>query len=640
MALAYSDPKYTRPWWEIPKAKGANSSLAQAVCAAFQYLDREQSHHRRRNLTHLRAYSNRMAATMSGGAFANYNPWRDDHLRLNVAQACVDAATAQAAQNPVRPMPLTVGGDYSTQRRAKGLQDWFDGMNHHLGQELLAQRVFSDAAIFGTGVQKTYAGYGRVNAKRVLIDNIVVDDIEAQLSEPRHLFEYDEKSRAVLVAEHPELEKQLSKSKALRHDHWGRYRISEPVGLVEAWKLPTYPGAGDGRHVIATETCVLLDEEWERDRLPYSVFRWKEAPLGWYGLGAIEEVMPLQIEINYLLEKKQRILWLAQSQIWVEKGSVAQSDLNNDEGTIRQYSGNPPVHMPINTGVGELDAQIENLYTKSFEILGISQLQAIAQKPAGLDSGEAQRVYNQNVSARFTHTMKRFERFHVDAAWRLVDAERDLRNDEDYEAAPVYARTKGGLKAVDFDAVIVDDEKLQLRVFPTSLLPSEPAGKLQTIKEMAEISPEMQEQLISQLDFPDTEKALSSINAPQDLADMLIEELYDGDYRAPEPTWPLQHILKQVSSALLRAQMQGVPGNVEQNFRDFLQAIQDLLNPPPAGPMPMPGAPGPGMPPGAPGPMPPGGPGPMMPPGMPEAAPSPVGAMPTMAPAPAGLIGA
>jgi hypothetical protein len=574
---------YRDPWWSEKKG-----SVAESLASQFRWLDNEQSHHRDRNLVHLRMYSNRLAATMSGASFAVFDAWGQDRLRLNVCQAVVDAGVAQAAANEIRPMPLTVDGNQSMQRRAKDLQLYFDGQFHRLRQHEIFMMVFQDAMTFGTGLEKVYPGYGRVCAERVLVDNIVVDDIEAQSGVAQSLFEYREVNRNNLAKRYPKHREAIEKStELLRQDHWGRHRLAAPVSVIEAWKLPSYPGAEDGRHVLicAGVKEPLEDEPWTRMRFPFAKLAWKVPPIGWYGLGAIEELVPLQIELNYLLEKKQRLLWHASFQLWVKRGTVQQSDLTNEEIAIRQYDDVPPTKLDLMLGLAEIDQHIENLYNKCFEITGISQMQATAQKPAGLNSGEAQRVYNDTASARFLHTMKRAENFHLDVAQLLIDAERDLREaneDEEVEYTPVVAKTKHGLKKIDFEEVDIEEDSLQLQTFPTAMLPAQPAGKLAMLKDLGEISPAAQELMVSQLNFPDTEQMMSYINAPIDHADWLIEKMLErGEYQAPESYWQLDVHVKRTLQALTVAERQNAPEERLQLLRTFVSQCNDLLNPAP-----------------------------------------------------------
>ena len=197
---------------------------------------------------------------------------------------------------------------------------------------------------------------------------------------------------------------------------------------------------------------------------------------------------------------------------------------------------------------------------------------------------------------------------------------------------------------LDFGDVNLDEDKYQMQVFPTSLLPATPTGKLQTLQELGQISPQLQQSMISHLDFPDVEAAVSLVNAPLDMADLLIERMLEhGEYRPPEPTMDLELTFQRVQHALLRADVEGEPAERLELMRRFLSESQHLLQmaqAPPGGPpgVAPPGPPGglPGGPPALPGgPLPPGpmalppggpgpGPGPGLTPPQPMGIPSPL----------------
>lgn len=625
--LPAQNATHRSPWWR----EDDKDSAAKALIEQFKWLDKEQRHHRDRNLKHLRVYSNRLAEAITGASFAKHDTTRDDHLRRNVGQAVVDAALAQAAANKIRPMPLTIRGNWKLRSRAKKMQQYFDGAFQRLEQHKVWLSVFQAAGIYGTGVEKVYAGIDRVRVERVNTDNIVVDDVEGQDGTTRTIYEYREIDRDTLL-EHPELGKHadaIRRSSTLRGAHWGRHRLADPVGVVEAYRLPSYPGAENGRKLIAVEGGSLCDDPWAYDQAPYAVYRWKEPDVGWYGVGLIEEVLPHQLELNQTLQRIQRIAWLTSyGQLWAQAGTIATAP-TNEEGQIGLYSGSqPPTHVPINTGLAELYEHADRTYRAAFEDTGISQLMATAKKPAGLDSGAALRTYNETTSARFLHAMQRAELFHCHVAGLMAIAERELER-RGADTIPVVAKSRGGLVALRWSDVAIDEDQVQIVTFPTNFLPAEPSGKMQALKEMAEISPELQSQLIRNLDFPDTEAAIARVTAPEDLAELVVSQALDEEeYLAPEPQWPLERMIAAIVTELPRAALDGAPEDRIALLRRWISAAQAILEPPemaplapaalpPPGPEAMAPGPVPAMPPPMAAPMPP--PAPMMPPPMAQA---------------------
>lgn len=611
--------KTQTPWWRIDDEE----QLAGAVVSQFRYLDQKQQHHRQRNLDHLRSYSNRMAATMSGRSFADYDPWSIDRLRYNLVQAVVDAAVAQAAANRTRPFPLTVGGDNGLKRQAKRMQAYFDGQFYREKIYELANLEFQNGCIFGTGLMKVFPCESRVRYERILADNWIVDDVEGQNGPDcvRNFMEYREVDKESAADEWEDHAEAIRAADVLRSDQWGRHGLSEPVGLVEAWHCPSEDGEEGGRHVIVCEGAVILDEPYMYAKPPVAAFRWKVPPIGYYGTGLAEELTPLQISIEHYLMRIDRALWQATAQLWFKKGTIAQSSLSNDDRVAREYDEAPPVHVPVNVGIAEWYAHIDKTVARGFELAGISQLQAMAQKPAGVNSGEAQRVYNDTASARFQHVMKRFEQFHLDIAELSLRAEKQIA--ENGGERVLLGKGRRGLEELRFQDIDLDRDRYILQVFPTSLLPTQPQGKIQTIKELSEIRPDLVDTLLAQTEMPDLESALARINGPYELTELLIERMLDyGEYRPPEPGWPLDQMAAQIDRARLQAEVENAPRERIELLINFLEQIEALKmdaaqQAAAAAPQPAPMMPGP-MPPGMPAPgMPPIATQPQLPPGMP-----------------------
>lgn len=560
-------------WWKRP-----DGEIAQAVCDRFRALDRAQNHHRLRNLRHLRQYSNRLAASLSNASFSQFDPYSAERTRRNVCQAIVDAAVSQAAADEIRPMPLTIEGDWQLVKKAKLMQKYFDGEFYSQDVHELDMQRFQDACMYGTGFLKAYAAYGKVVIEKVHPNNWVVDDVEAQMGWPLVHFEYKEISRDEAMdtwgKKNPRV---IQEAGLVRREHWGRMGISDPISVIYAWKLPPpiYRNRDEykrhpGTYVVVTDKGLISRSNWVKPRPPVAVMRWKNPGIGFYGMGLCEEVTPHQVEINATLMRIQHILWHANVAVWAKHNSVQSGSVSNRPGEINFYKGDvPPTHIPINTGVGDLYAHADRTYQSAFEDTGVSFMHATAQVPNQLESGEAQRVHSDIGSARFMHVMKRRERSVIRLAHLLIDAERDLIDAG--QARSVIGRDHQGLHELNFEGIDIADDKYQLQVFPTSFLPHTPQGKIDRIKDLAEISPQLQRVLMRQLDFPDIEHAVGLVNAHIDVTEMAIDRIInDGTYVTPEPFWDLEFSQIWANAALLRAETRSVPEERLEMLRDFI----------------------------------------------------------------------
>jgi len=134
------------------------------------------------------------------------------------------------------------------------------------------------------------------------------------------------------------------------------------------------------------------------------------------------------MELNKLLrnvELAQRLI--AVPRIFIQAGSaISQASMNNTIGGVYKYTGTPPMFQTPQAMSGEIYEHIRWLIQSGYEKIGISQMSATSQKPAGLESAVAMREYNDIESERFMVVGQRWEEFYLDCAKIVIDMTRDL----------------------------------------------------------------------------------------------------------------------------------------------------------------------------------------------------------------------
>lgn len=557
-------------WWRQDP-----DTLCDSVFATVQHLDMEQNYRQVANLHYLRMYSNRMASSLTGYDYALQDD--GDKIKLNVVKSVVDAAQSQIATNRPRPMYLTVGGSRSQIERAKNLNKFISGQFYALDQYDIGLKVFIDACVFGTGFEHIYEEGGKIMAERVFPDEIIVDDVEARDGNPRQLFRYRDVNRDVLIDKFPEHKGEIESAGLLRQETTARTRPADRVTVIEGWHLPTSDGSDDGRHTMCVSNATLVDEPYTRGRFPIQAFRWANAPLGYFGIGLAEELSSIQVEINYLLQKMQNLANLATTQIWTKKGEGIGKMDNQDMGH-RTYKNTPPVALNVRPWAPEFAAQVDSLEEKAYRIAGVSMLQARAEKPAGLTSGEAIRTYNDITSQRFLHVGQRWERFHLGVADLIIQTAREIEQRGDGDIV-VLAQGSRDIEEINFSDVSIDEDKYIARVYPASLLPDTPQGKIQTITELAQASPEMAGHVFGLLTgIPDLESVVGRINAPYELVDLYIERMVDhGEYNPPLPYMDLDLARQQAQLALQKGHKDGVEPERLDLLRQFVKQANDMI---------------------------------------------------------------
>jgi hypothetical protein len=213
-------------------------------------------------------------------------------------------------------------------------------------------------------------------------------------------------------------------------------------------------------------------------------------------------------------------------------------------------------------------------------------MSASGLKPAGLDSGRALREHQDIESERFTVIAQQYDRYYLDLARLAIETTQEI-----FEDAGTYKVTMPGkkfLETIDWADVDLDDEEYVMQSFPISSLPSDPAGRLQTIQEYIQagmISPRSGRRY---LNFPDLEASDRLANAKEDWLHEVLEKMMDdGIWYEPEPTDDLALAKELVLDYIAYAKKINCEEAHIQMLRDFNDELQAMAvaSQPPAGGM-------------------------------------------------------
>lgn len=552
------------------------SDVFRSIFEIVEHLDENQVYQREANLHHLRLYSNKLAQGLNARAYALSSP--GDRLRLNVIRSVVDAAVAHIATNRPRPEYLTIGGDFTLRQRAESLGKFINGQFYATDQYAMSLDIFRDAAIFGTGIEKIYEYGNKIHAERVFPNEILVDDQESMMGDPRSIYQHKEIVREVAASIWPQHKDKIEDAAVIRNDdHVTDYGVTDMISCVEAWHLPSTPGAKDGRHVICISNETLVDEPWERDNFPFAIFRWQKSPLGFWGSGIAEELSSIQVEINYIAKKIQDHFTVSAGQMWMKKGSgVPNGSITNKVWAMNTYRDAPPTLLAP-TPVNPMFLQyLDTLYGRAFQQVGLSEMAATSIKPAGLNSGQALRTYNDIGSKRFMHVGQNWERFHLAVAEQMNETARKITK-KGGGAIKVLAAGDKAVEQINFKEVSISKDMYTMQCAPVGYLEGTPAGKIAALRELAQVSPEFASMSVHLLDIPDLDKIRSLINAPLDIVDKFIERiLKDGEFRAPDPMMNLDLARQRATLALLRAEVDNTPTDRVELLRRWIVQVDDL----------------------------------------------------------------
>lgn len=580
MTAVASSPR----WWSLATDEQAALSVQDVV----KMLQNAQGRRKQQNLQSAMLYGNSSIAGMFGGS-SKSTPGAPgmnnrDRVTYNACKSAVDTVTSKIAKNKPLPIFLTSGGDYKIQRKAKKLSKFVEGIFYQNDAFALGAKVFRDGCVFDMGVVHVFDDSGTVRFERVLPLEILIDEIEGMHGKPRQCHRVKQVDRQVFVDAFPALA-DAAKNASQPSGEVNSPPIADLITVIESWHLPSSKDAKDGKHQI-TVGGDSFREEYEKDFFPFAVFQWSEKLTGWYGMGLIEEIQNLQKEMNKLLYTISRSIQLMGSfKVFLENGSkIVKSHIDNEIGSIITYNGKQPTYAVPPAVQPEIYQRFEALKSEIFEQAGISQLSAASKKPAGLDSGKALREFNDIESDRFQTVGQAYERFFLNLAKLAIECAKGIAEESGNYKVPVPG--KKFTETISWKEIKLSEEQYTMKVYPTSSLPTEPAGRLATIQELIQagfISPKVGAKL---LDYPDLDQVEALENSQEELLNMILEKIVDGDGSDDDYTPPEEYDnLTRARELALQYYSEGRQNALEENklelIRKFIAQIDALTAPPP-----------------------------------------------------------
>lgn len=576
-------------WWS---GNIADNRRYEHIFGVVNAITNKQKYRESNFIRFARLYHNLELIGLDAGMYARtlqQDSFFKNRVTLNVIKSCIDTVTSKICKSKPRPYFLTEDGDFQLQTKAKYLTQFMDGWMDYAKAYETGRQSFVDACTFGTGVTKVYIDEDThmVKVERVIPTQLIVDDAEGMYVSPRQMHQVKSAFREVVIGLYPDFSEKILAATACIKGSEAATSSADMIQLIESWHLPSGLDAEDGRHTICIENCTLFDEPYAKDYFPFVFQRWTPSLLGFYGTGLAEELIGIQLEINTILRNiKQAQHLMAVPQVWLEASSqVVTAHIDNTIGGVKWYTGQAPIFMNPTAMSAEVYGYLENLYKKAFEISGISALSATSQKPAGITAAVALETLSDIETERFMTVAQRNEEYYLDLTKIVIDLTRDIYNGDEktgrkpYRQLSIKAATKDFMEKVSWKDIDLDDDKFVMRVFPTNILPTQPAGRLQMAQQMMQMGIYDREDTISLLDFPDLKPVNSRLTAARDVVLKMVGQMLEkNQYMSPEPYMNLQMAKDLTQSEYLKGKINNVPEErleLLQRFMDDCQAMMD-----------------------------------------------------------------
>lgn len=580
-------------WW---KAR-SKEQRAKEMLTTAAFLKEGQAGRFRQAAIFARLYGNVSLFNFVGSNFSkidSQNNLPSDRPTFNLIQSAADTLTSRISQNRPSPVFLTDNSDYKERNLAKKLNNFIQGEFYALKAYEQGTICLRDSEVIGTGCLKVFRQNDKVALERTLITELLVDQNDAIYGAPRTMYQVKLVDRDVLAEEFGDTSVIGSAARAtVDNSEDSAKSTSDMVMVVESWHLPSGKDATDGRHVIACSSGSLVDEPYTKDKFPFVFLHYSPRLLGFWAQGLAEQLMGTQLEINSLLHTITRAIKLVGvPRVFVEDGSkVLKSAFNNDIGSIITFRGTKPSYEVAQCVPQELYAQLQRLIDYGYQQCGVSSMQASAQKPAGLNSGEAIRSYDDISTDRFATLSRRYDNFFIDLAYQVIDLAKDICEDTG-KYSTVYPN-KNGVKEIDLKKADLLKDTFVIQCFNMSSLPRDPAGRMQKVTEMIQAGMVTLREGRRLLDYPDLQQIETLANASEERIFQILDEIVeDGKYTPPDPFMNLALAEELVVSYINLYVGAKLEEDRAELLRTFFTQIQGMKPQPAPAPGAMPGAPG------------------------------------------------
>lgn len=587
-------------WWEPYESRKTSvrkedveKARANSLIDTARSLENAQREVHEQNLWAAQLYSNRELASFDWGNSALYRASLAPIQRAgeNLVLMVVDTLVAQIGKNKPKARPQTRGASWKLRQQARKLDKFLYGefVRNRVYEE--GKRIFRDACIFGFGALYVGVEDGALCVERVFPDELLVDQMEVVAAgKARHYYR-----RRVLPVEvvastfYPDSDRDETIERLRLISRSTDYLEYRSIGdgyvvVVEGWQLAL--GDTMGRHVVAVQDELLVDEEYSLTCAPFAIFHWQAPLSGFYSPSAVEQCLPYQIrlnEINDVIRDAQDLM--GRPRILVAEGSrVNPLEVDNLVARFIKYTGVKPEAVTWPAIAPEIYNERDRQVRICLEQFGLSNLASKTEVPASarFDSSAAFREFNAIQDDRLADPAQRYERFYLDLAELMI---RRLRESG---AKPKTIWTTGGsrnspgmMEAIDWADIDLDESSYVLQLEATSVFDSTPSAIRDELEKQLAMGLITPEQYRLELSSPDDQAELSLQAAAAADIRRVISLLEEGKYESPTPIQDLVNGVQMVSLAVLRLNdyedEEGELEDIKFNMLNWLTEARNIL---------------------------------------------------------------
>lgn len=466
---------------------------------------------------------------------------------INVIKSVIDTLVSKIATSKVRPFINTLNGSYKEMQTALQAQQFFDIFYEAQNVHMTVSKAFEDACIFDTGA--IYIDKDTCSIKKCLPWQVYVLPAELAYGKLTRIYYKQADYPVTLLPE--DITKKFKKK--VNYVDYGIYY--DTFNKVKATII-----AG---HVVKTEP-------WDYDVLPFIFLYYNKPNIGTTSLSVVDILYTLQNEVDMLDAKISAAAELTPGNtiFLPEGGSVKATQLNNGVGNVLTYRPTPnmtgsPVTVATPAFIdGQYQMLLNELIQRAYELVGISQLSAMSQKPTGLDSGIALSTMESIESDRFETQLKQVINAYVDIARVCVEL-------FDGDILPNSNRRL----SINWNDIRKANDSLKIQFSAADALSKDPSVKLQQLQALAQSGIIPQSRIASLMELPDIQSGFSLANNAVNAVYAVINDCIENN-NFELPTYVPFTLLKE---EIINVQLSLKAANKKGNAED-IEKLQKLYS--------------------------------------------------------------
>ena len=466
---------------------------------------------------------------------------------INVIKSVVDTLVSKIATSKVRPFFNTLNGSYKEQQTALQTQQFFDIFYEEQNVHMTVSKAFEDACIFDTGA--VYIDRDNNSIKKCLPWQVCVLPAELVYNKLTRVYYKQSDYPVTLLPE--EITKNFKRK--VEYVDYGLY--FDTANKIKA-------------HIIAGH--VVKVEPWDYDVLPFVFLYYSKPNIGTTSLSVVDILYTLQNEIDMIVSKISAAAELTPGNtiFLPEGGSIKATQLNNGVGNVLTYRPTPNMTgSPVTVATpafldGQYQMLLNELIQRAYELVGISQLSAMSQKPTGLDSGIALSTMESIESDRFETQLKQVINAYVDIARVCVEL-------FDGDILPNSNRRL----SISWNDIRKANGSLKIQFSAADALSKDPSVKLQQLQALAQSGIIPQSRIASLMELPDIQSGFSLANNAVNAVYAVINDCIENN-NFELPTYVPFTLLKE---EIINVQLSLKAANKKANAED-IEKLQKLYS--------------------------------------------------------------